>query len=183
MDCYIGEIKMFAGNFAPSGWLLCNGSTLPIQGNEALYSLLGTTYGGDGRTNFALPDLRERVVVGKGLLGTTNYITGSKGGANTVALTIANFPAHNHPVNAYADTATTPSPTGASILAKSVPQGAGYTDAKLYASLPSGTTIPDSPLDPVAVTSNGGNQAHDNLMPFITINYIIARNGLYPTQQ
>jgi Microcystin-dependent protein len=183
MDCYIGEIKMFAGNFAPSGWLLCNGSTLPIQGNETLYSLLGTTYGGDGITNFALPDLREQVVVGKGQLGTTNYTTGSKGGANTVVLTIANIPPHNHPINAYADTATTASPTGTSVLANSVPQGAGYTDAKLYVSLPAGTTNPDSPLDPVAVASYGGSVAHDNLMPYLTINYIIARAGLYPQQQ
>lgn len=173
---------MFAGNFAPSGWLLCNGSTLPILGNEPLFSLLGTTYGGDGRTNFALPDLRERVAVGKGQLGTITYVTGLKGGANSVTLNLANIPPHNHAINAYADTATTSSPTGINVLALSVPQGAGYTDAKLYASLPSGTLTPDSPLDPVAVASSGGNVAHDNLMPYIAINYIIARTGLFPQQ-
>lgn len=183
MDCYIGEIKMFAGNFAPSGWLICDGSTLPIQGNEVLFALLGTTYGGDGRTNFALPDLREKVAVGNGQLGSTNYVTGATGGANTVALTIANIPSHNHPLNAYADTATTASPIGTNILAVSVPQGSTYTSAKLYASLPTGATDPDSPLDPVAVSSSGGDTPHDNLMPYLTINYIIAKTGLFPQQQ
>lgn len=182
MDCYIGEIKMFAGNYAPSGWLICDGSTLPIQGNEALYTLLGTTYGGDGRTTFALPDLREKVVVGNGQLGTTNYVTGSTGGANTVTLTIANMPPHNHTLNAYADTATTASPTGTNILAVSVPQGATYTSAKLYATLPAGTTEPDSPLDTVAVSSSGGSTPHDNLMPYLTINYIISKTGIFPQQ-
>jgi microcystin-dependent protein len=154
MDCYIGEIRMFAGYYPPSGWLICDGSTLPIQGNEALYSLLGITYGGNGATTFALPDLREKVVVGNGQLGTTNYVTGLTGGADTVALTIANIPPHNHPLNAYTDTATSASPTGANILAVSVPQGTTYTSAKLYATLPSGTTDPDSPLDTVAVSSS-----------------------------
>ncbi len=173
---------MFAGNYAPSGWLLCNGATLPIQGNEPLFSLLGTTYGGDGRTNFALPDLREQVAVGKGQLGTTTYVTGLKGGFNSVRLNLSNTPSHNHAINAYADTATTASPTGTNVLASSVPQGAGYTNARLYASLPTGTTDPDSPLDPVAVASSGGSLAHDNLMPYITINYIIARTGTFPQQ-
>lgn len=182
MDCYIGEIKMFAGNYAPSGWLLCDGSTLPIQGNEALFALLGTIYGGDGKTNFQLPDLRERVVVGKGQLGTTSYVTGLSGGANTVALTTANIPPHNHPINAYADVATSGSPTGVNVLAKTTPQTV-YTDAKLYVSLPTGTTTPDSPLDDVAVSNSGGGLAHDNLMPYITINYIISKTGLFPQQQ
>lgn len=174
---------MFAGYYAPSGWLICDGSTLPIQGNEALYALLGTTYGGNGATTFALPDLREKVVVGNGQLGTTNYVTGSTGGANTVTLTIANMPPHNHTLNAYADTATSASPTGTNILAVSVPQGTTYTSAKLYAALPTGTTDPDSPLDFVAVSSSGGSAPHDNLMPYLTINYIIAKTGTFPQQQ
>src|SRR3974390_551311 len=105
MEPFLGSLLLVPFSFAPAGWALCNGQLLPISQYTALYSLLGTTYGGDGITNFALPDLREQVVVGKGQLGTTNYTTGSKGGANTVVLTIANIPPHNHPINAYADTA------------------------------------------------------------------------------
>lgn len=174
---------MFAGNYAPAGWLLCDGSSLPIQGNEALYSLIGTTYGGNGQTNFMLPDLREKVVVSKGQLGSTTYDTGLKGGAKTVVLNVGNMPPHNHPIKAYADTATTSSPVGACLLAASVPQGAGYTSAKLYSALPSGTSTPDSPLDPVTVSETGGNLEHGNMMPFLTISYIIAKDGLYPEQK
>lgn len=182
MDNYVGEIKMFAGNYAPEGWLICDGSTLPIQGNEPLFSLIGTIYGGDGQKNFKIPDLRENVVVSKGQQGNTTYATGFKGGANTVTLKYDNMPPHNHPINAYLDTATSSSPGGNNVLAVTVPQGAGYSDAKLYSTLPSGTSAPDSPLDPVAVTVAGGSTEHNNLMPYVTISYIIAKAGEYPSQ-
>ncbi len=173
---------MFAGNYAPEGWLICDGSTLPITGNEPLYALLGTIYGGDGKTNFNLPDLRERVAVSKGQLSGIDYSTGLMGGASTVRLKYENMSPHNHPINAYADTATSSSPIESSILAASVPQGTGYLNAKLYATLPSGTSSPDSPLDPVAVSTAGSNLPHENMMPYVTISYIIARMGLFPEQ-
>lgn len=173
---------MFAGNYAPEGWLICNGSTLPIQGNEPLYALLGTIYGGDGKTNFGLPDLRDKVVVSKGRLDGIEYTTSLKGGASTVLLKCENMSPHNHPINAYTDTATTSSAGGSSVLAVSVPQGTGYLNAKLYATLPSGTSSPDSPLDPVAVSTAGSNLPHENMMPYVTISYIIAKTGLFPSQ-
>jgi microcystin-dependent protein len=182
MTSYLGEIKMFAGNYAPAGWLLCDGSTLQITSYEALYSLIGITYGGDGAKTFQLPDLREQVVVGSGQLGMVSYTIGSKGGAKNVTLIPDNMPPHIHALQAYNDNATTGDPTGNNVLAKSVPQGTGYTDAKIYASLPAGTADPDSPLDPIAVSRIGGNGPHSNLMPYLTISYIISIEGLYPTQ-
>jgi microcystin-dependent protein len=182
MVTYLGEIKMFAGAYAPSGWSFCDGSSLPIIGNEALFSLLGITYGGDGAKTFCLPDLRSRVAVGGGTLNKTTYTTGMFGGSANVALTSSNMPAHTHNLLAYNDNGTTSIPSATSMLAISVPQGAGYTNIKLYSSLPSGGT-PDSPLDPIAVESTGGGGAHSNIMPSLTINFIISTSGLYPTSK
>ncbi|MBP1638428.1 MAG: Tail Collar domain protein [Bacteroidetes bacterium] len=179
---YLGEIKMFAGTYAPVGWRFCDGSALPISGNEVLFGLLGTQYGGDGKTTFCIPDLRSRVAIGKGQLNQIKYTTGMFGGNATVALLSANMPIHNHNLLAYNDNATTGDPSGTHMLAKSVPQGTGYSDVKLYSSVPSGGT-PDSPLDPIAITPVGSGLAHNNLMPCLTINFIISINGLYPVSK
>jgi len=184
MDYYLGEIRIFAGNFAPRGWHFCDGSRINISDNQALFALLGTTYGGDGINNFQLPNLQARVGIGAGKISTTGttYTLAQAGGSQEVVLTNATMPVHNHALNALTVNASTADPTGAKVLAASVPDGAGYTNVKLYASLPSGSTTPDSQLDPRAVWNVGSGLAHENMMPFTTINYIISMNGIFPSQ-
>lgn len=183
MDYYIGEIRLFAGNYAPEGWHLCDGSSLPISGNEALYSLLGNLYGGD-QASFNLPDLRGRVPVGIGkLTGGNDYTLGAKGGAQQVTLIPAEMPAHNHPLQAYTTDATTGDPTGSKVFAKSKPQDSTYTDVKYYDTLPASQTVPDAIMNISSVQPAGSGLAHNNMMPYGVINYIIALNGLYPTQR
>ncbi|GFN33781.1 phage tail protein [Paenibacillus xylaniclasticus] len=170
MEPYIGEIRMFAGNFAPSGWHICDGSILPISENEALFSLIGTTYGGDGQTTFALPDLRGRVPVGQGMnsaTGTT-YTLGQKAGTETVTLTSNELPAHIHGVVA------------SSAVTTSHPQGAvwGTGDTVQYVA----PSTSGAPMLASAVSVAGGGQPHDNMMPYLPIGYIIALEGIYPTQ-
>ena len=177
-DQYVGEIRMFAGNYAPEGWAFCDGSTLPINGNEALYSLIGVTYGGDGQTNFKLPDLRGRLPVHKGQnaqTGTT-YAMGQQGGVEKVTLTSGQLPAHTHPVNAQA---------GAVPGSLKNPNNAFWATSSTgqYAASTSTTTVtPDTKLGNQAISAVGGGQAHDNMMPFLTVSFIIALNGLYPSQ-
>ena len=162
-DQYVGEIRMFAGNYPPRNWAFCDGSTLPINGNEALYSVIGTTYGGDGQTNFKLPDLRGRIPVHKG----QNSATGTQY-VEKVTLTTAELPAHTHPVNAQSAMGTLNNPTNAF--------WAGYSK-NLYS-----TSTPDLQMNAQAVTVVGGGQAHDNMMPYLTVSFIIALNGIYPSQ-
>jgi microcystin-dependent protein len=163
---YIGEIRIFAGNFAPQGWAFCDGSLYPIAENDALFSLIGTTYGGDGQTTFALPDLRGRLPLHEGTLGST-YVMGQTGGAETVTLSVDQIPAHRHPVVGAGSGATLPS---GGLL--STPSG----DA-LYTSSP-----PDGVLAAGATASAGGGQPHSNLMPYLCVNYIIALFGIFPSQ-
>jgi microcystin-dependent protein len=168
-DQYVGEIRMFAGNYAPEGWAFCDGSTLPINGYEALYSLIGTTYGGDGQTNFKLPDLRGRIPVHQGQSQSgIVYAMGQQSGTETVTLTSAQIPAHTHPVNAQSATGTTNSPNNAFWAGNTIKQ---------YAQ-----SAPDGMMSASAITTAGGSQSHDNMMPYLAVSFIIAVNGLYPSQ-
>ncbi|MDN5000403.1 phage tail protein [Bradyrhizobium sp. GCM10027634] len=168
---FIGEIRMFGGNFAPLGWNLCDGSLLPISDNEALFNLIGTTYGGDGQNTFALPDLRGRVPIhqGQGPLITQNYVIGEQSGVESVTLTTQTIPIHNHNFAASTAAATNPSPNG-NIMATS-PTIESYVIDVAGPSLTAG-----------AIQVAGGNQPHENMMPFLCINFIISLNGIFPSQ-
>jgi len=166
---YVGEIRLFGGNFAPLGWSFCNGSLLPISEYVALYQLIGTTYGGDGAANFALPDLRSRVPVGS----AAGYTLAQSGGAETVTLLAANMPAHNHALQ----TASAGAANGPSAQWPGVTSGSGLT-ATLYGS---GTAQPVS-FAPAAIAANPGGQPHANIQPYQAISYIISLFGIYPSQ-
>ncbi|MEP0264115.1 tail fiber protein [Dokdonia sp.] len=170
MDPFLAEITMFGGNFAPRGWAFCNGQLLPINQNSALFSLLGTTYGGDGRTTFALPDLRGRVAIHPGHgPGLSNYSLGERGGKEAEILTVANLPSHNHGVSiSVADDANTDDPEGAFL-------GAGTT---IYNTAKTGNNT----LAGAASLNTGSNQAFSILQPFNTVNYIIALQGVFPSR-
>jgi microcystin-dependent protein len=167
---YIGEIRMFAGNFAPVGWEFCNGQLLPISENEALFQLIGTMYGGDGESNFALPNLQSRVPLhfGNGPDGV-NYPQTQMAGTEEVTLTIQQIPVHNHALMVSTDSATELSPEG------SLPGNSISVD--LYRQ-----GVAESALSPTAVTPAGGSQPHENCQPFLCINYIMSMFGIFPTQ-
>jgi len=161
---------MFAGNFAPRGWLFCDGSLLSIADNDVLFNLLGTTYGGDGMQTFALPDLRGRVPVHQGASPQgSQYVPGQLGGSETVTLTVAQLPNHSHALLGSAQAATTTAP-GGQVLA-SVGGGQVYLN-----------DTPTTALGASSVGAAGGSQPHDNRMPFLGINYIISLFGIYPSQ-
>ncbi|HTG70013.1 MAG TPA: tail fiber protein [Candidatus Udaeobacter sp.] len=171
MDPYLGEIRMFAGNFAPQGWALCNGALLSISENDALFALLGTTYGGDGQTTFALPNLVSRVPIGQGTspqTGTT-YAAGQQGGTESVAISVNELPAHTHPVYASNAGGTQSSPNAA--------VWAAQTSRNIYS-----TALPEGQMNLQSITPTGGSQPHDNMMPFLPINFIIALTGIFPSQ-
>ena len=171
MDPFVGEIRLFAGNYAPENWALCDGSTLQIATYNALYALLGTTYGGDGVNNFKLPDLRGRLPLHQGAgPGLANYPIGSSGGSETVTLDANQLPAHSHGLVAVPAAGGIGTPQN-NLLAKAT--------TTVYAAPQPGKT---ATLAPTTIASAGGNQPHDNLMPFCCINYIIALQGIYPTQ-
>jgi microcystin-dependent protein len=172
-EAFLGEIRIFAGNFAPNGWALCEGQLLPIAQNTALFSLLGTMYGGDGKTNFALPDLRGRVVMAFGQgPGLSPYQQGQVGGAESEKLTAAQMPAHSHSVGA-TETATTNDPKGA-VPAKYVSPAAG---AHVYGAHSDGTAMNAS-----MIGASGGGQPVSVMQPYLVINYIIAMQGIYPSR-
>lgn len=169
-DYYLGEVRMFAGDYAPADWAFCNGQLLPINGNETLYSLLGTTYGGDGQTTFGLPDMRGRVPVSMGTPATgTNYILGQAAGTETVALVSAQMPAHTHTPNAQLAPGSVDEPTNAFWSTRSV---TAYQQSVSAADLTS--------MSSAAIGSVGGSQAHENMMPFMPLSFIIALNGTFP---
>ncbi|SFD15477.1 Microcystin-dependent protein [Chitinophaga sp. CF118] len=189
MDNFLGEIRIFAGNYAPAGWALCNGALQSINSETALFSLLGTTYGGDGITTFALPDFRVRIGVGMGqLAGGGNYIPGEIGGAPQVTLLPGNTASHTHSLMASNTPATTGDPTN-NFLAQTNGNDSTvqppYPDVKLYTTLPlpSGPSTPNVTLDVNSLSMTGGTQPHDNMMPYVCINYIIALNGIFPSFQ
>lgn len=174
MDPYLGEVRMFAGRYAPQYWHLCDGTLLSVNEYQALFSLLGTTWGGDGVTNFALPDLRGRLPVGQGQ-GTnlTNRVMAQKGGASQVTLAEANLPAHTHTFSVSNQPATTPTVGTGVGLAQPVGSVVRYAP-------PSQSPTPVA-MDPDSVTTaDGGNQVHQNVMPFLAINYMMCVQGLYP---
>lgn len=166
---FLGQIMMFAGNFAPRGWALCNGQILPIAQNTALFSILGTTYGGNGQTTFALPDLRGRVPMHPGQgPGLSNHDLGEASGSETVSLTVNNMPAHNHPANATNAAGSATRPGG------NVPAATG---AGSYAPGP-GT----APMSPAFIGAIGGSQPFNNLQPYLCVNFIIALEGIFPSR-
>lgn len=183
-DCFLGEIRLFAGNYNPEDWVLCNGQSLSVQQNQALFSLIGVTYGGDGVNTFNVPDLRGRVPVGQGQNTTTNppltaRTIGQTGGEENHTLTTGEMPAHTHPVYAvqHDSTSTTPGPT--MFYGQTVTNAAGNNG--LYTNtLPPTTTVVG--MDPKAVTFTGGGQSHNNMMITTAISFIMAILGNYPTR-
>ncbi len=169
-DPYIGEIRMFGGNFAPRGWAFCDGSVLPINQYSALFALIGTTYGGDGQITFALPDLRGRVPLHSGSSSVGSVTLGERGGTEAVTLTAAQA-AHTHVLNATANQATSTDPAGR-VLA-TTPRGG----KRLYAAPPANTTLHGS-----SVGSAGGSQPHSNMQPYLAVNFVIALEGIFPSQ-
>jgi microcystin-dependent protein len=168
---YIGEIRMFGGNFPPLGWAFCDGQLLPIAANDALYNLIGTTYGGDGITTFALPDLRGRLPLHKGTgPGLSGRVLGEVGGTETETLNTNQLPAHTHPFIGTSSSASVTSPSNAVIAAPST--------MDLYRP----SAVPNQPMAPNAISSVGGSQPHDNIQPFLCISFIIALEGIFPTQ-
>jgi microcystin-dependent protein len=178
---FVGEIRMFAGDYAPENWALCNGATLQVSQYQALFSLIGTTYGGDGVSTFALPDLRGRIPIGQGQgPGLTARIIGQKIGTETVVLTPGQIPAHNHLLNAWTGPAAMTT-AGAGLLAdtSSVTVSGVPLTAYQTASTPSISLVT---LDTSAIGSTGSSGDHPNMMPYRVINFIIALVGLYPTR-
>ena len=165
---YVGEIRMFAGNFAPAGWQLCNGQLLPISENETLFQLIGTTYGGDGQNTFALPDLRSRVPLHMGTSLGTTFVLGEEAGVESVTLTQQQIPSHSHGFMASADPANSPNP-------------AQHVLAEPASTTPYYAGPPAVPLAPQSILNTGGSQPHDNLQPFLCINYIISLFGIFPS--
>ncbi|WP_207459230.1 tail fiber protein [Azospirillum sp. SYSU D00513] len=181
MDPYLGEIRMFAGNYAPADWHICDGSLLNIQQYQALYSLLGIAWGGDGVSTFALPDLRGRIPVGQGNgPNLTPRTLGQKDGTSTVQIQTVNMPAHTHTVNASNTQATLTNVAAGVGLAQPV-QATAAGNVVRYAP-PTANPLTMQVMDTDMVTmAPGGSQPHDNLMPYLCINYIIcASAGLYP---
>lgn len=165
---FVGEVRAFAGTFAPNGWAFCNGQLLPISQNTALFSLLGTTYGGDGMSTFALPDLRGRVPIHPGQgPGLTNRVLGEVGGSETHALTTAEIPPHTHTVAASSANGAADNP-------------AGRLMARSPAAIPRYAASPNVSLSSMAVSLTGDDQPHNNLQPYLTVTYIIALQGIFP---
>jgi microcystin-dependent protein len=163
---FLSEIRIMSFNFAPKGWALCNGQLLPINQNQALFSLLGTTFGGDGRVNFALPDVRGRAPIHVG----SGHTLGERGGEQAHTLSIAEAPTHTHTVSATTIPATTNSPGPTVLTAQS-------TSANLYASAAQNLVA----MSPQMVANVGGSQAHLNMEPFLTLNFCIALQGIFPS--
>lgn len=161
---YVGEIRMFAGNFAPAGWMFCEGQLLPISENETLFQLIGTTYGGDGQSTFALPDLRGRIPVHQG----NGFILAETGGAEEITLTLNQIPAHSHPINASRYLGGTADPENA------VPARSAAVD--LYYNGTAGAN-----LNSTSMLSVGGSQPHTNFMPYLCIDFIISLFGIFPS--
>jgi microcystin-dependent protein len=164
----VGEVRMFAGNFAPAGWHFCDGALLPISENEVLFQLIGTQYGGDGQATFALPNLQSRVPVHQGTGTAQTYIMAQTGGVESVTLTTQQMPSHTHPFLVSTDTGAQISPAN-----NVIGSGASVT---LFRPI-----VANQPMDVQSISpSNGGNQPHDNMQPYLVINYIISLYGIYP---
>jgi microcystin-dependent protein len=167
---YVGEIRIFGGNFAPVGWAFCDGQLVPISENDTLFNLIGTTYGGDGQSTFALPDLRGRLPLhqGTGSAGNT-FNLGQPGGVEQVALATNQIPAHTHPMLALDQPGDQTTP-------------GGNLPAQSFNVVPYINDVPGGAFNPAAVSSVGGNQPHTNLQPYLCVNFIISLFGVYPSQ-
>jgi microcystin-dependent protein len=175
MEPFVGQITLFPFFFAPKGWALCEGQLLPISQNAALFSLLGTYYGGNGVSNFALPDLRGRVPVGQGQgPGLSFYDLGSPQGVETVTLLASQSPPHSHPFPAVAAQATTNAPSGA-LPAEAHASGRGAFPVNIYGALQTAVPLASGQVAPA-----GGGQPHNNVQPYLTLNWCIALQGIYP---
>ena len=163
---YIGEIRMFAGNFAPAGWMFCEGQLLPISENDTLFQLIGTTYGGDGQSTFALPDMRGRIPIHQG----AGYILAETGGAESITLTVNQTPVHAHGVRA----TTNPGSPGYNATTGAVAATAG---ANVYAL---GTGV-GTAMRANSIAATGGSQPHTNMAPYLCVNYIISLFGIFPS--
>ena len=171
---YIGEIRMFAGNFAPAGWMFCSGQLLPISENDALFNLIGTTYGGDGQTTFALPNLQSRVPIHMGQgSGLSNYQLGEIGGVETVTLTTQQMPSHTHAAGC-GDVA------GGGQNANPANAIWHISDVLQYAN-PATSGPPTGVMKNTAISLVGGSQPHDNMLPYLALNYIISLFGVFPS--
>ena len=165
---FVGEIRMVGFNFAPAGWAFCDGSVLPIAENEVLFNLIGTTYGGDGQSTFALPDLRSRVPIHMGTgNGLSTRTLGENGGTESVTLSLQQLPAHNHIAKAQTQTGNQQAPANNDWAASTLNQ---YSSA-----------APNALMNAGAITPTGGSQAHGNMLPFLTINFVIALFGVFPS--
>lgn len=162
---FVGEIRMFGGNFAPAGWAFCNGQEIPISENEVLFQLIGTTYGGDGQNTFALPNLQSRVPLHVG----PGFVLGQPGGEEQVTVTVNQIPAHGHALNADENSGTQLSPTN-NIVAQT-------QNPMMYRAI-----APNLPMNANSVLPAGANQPHDNMPPFLVVSFIIALYGVFPTQ-
>lgn len=165
---YVGEIRLFAGNFAPAGWMFCDGALVPISENETLFQLIGTTYGGDGQTTYNLPDLRGRVPIHQGSgAGLSGHVIGEMGGSEAVTLTSTQIPQHTHALRASSALSNGSAGGGGALAATAV---------NIY-----GSGDPTTPMAAQAVASVGGSQPHQNMAPFVGINYIISLFGIFPS--
>ncbi|HYJ84724.1 MAG TPA: tail fiber protein [Pyrinomonadaceae bacterium] len=161
---YVGEIRMFAGNFAPAGWMFCEGQLLPISENETLFQLIGTTYGGDGESTFALPDLRGRIPIHQG----NGFILAETGGAEEITLTVSQIPAHSHPMLATSSAGIEPNPAGK--VTGEVTTGDIYLDDN-----------PNTNMAAQAISPVGGSQPHTNFQPYLCVDFIISLFGIFPS--
>ena len=166
---FVGEIRLFAGNFPPNGWQFCDGQLMAISESEVLFDLIGTTYGGDGQTTFALPDMRGRLPVHQGSSGASNYQMGQSGGVENVTLTPAQMPQHTHAMSA-STSAASASHGPSEVLGSSATMN-------LY-----GSGTPNMAMDPNAITQVGGGLPHNNVPPFVALSYIISMFGIFPSQ-
>lgn len=168
---FVGEIRMFGGTFAPAGWAMCQGQLMPISQNDVLFTLIGTTYGGDGQETFAMPDLQGRFPLhqGQGPGISQNYQEGEKGGVESVTLTTNQIPIHNHAFLCSADLASATDPTG-NVVAQPVSLNLFFGD------------VAASAFNSQAVTPVGGSQPHENLSPFLVLTFIISLFGIFPSQ-
>lgn len=165
---YVGEIRMFGGNFAPAGWAFCDGALQPISNFETLFNLIGTTFGGDGQSTFALPDLRGRVPLHQGNFQGNNFVLGQVAGEESHTLNPNETPRHSHPAQVTSGPGTTQSPAGEVWAQWSSPQ---FSDQ-----------APNAPMNAGAVSNAGGSLPHENMVPFLTVNFIISLFGIFPSQ-
>lgn len=167
-DPYIGEIRMFAGNYAPNGWLFCEGQLLPISENDALFNLIGTTYGGDGQETFALPDLRGRIPIYQGISSGQSFTLGEMGGTEWVTLTSTEIPSHTHTIACDPNNGSSVNPQSNAVAGSALnPYNVAGTDIQMGNQM---------------IGSGGGSQPHENMMPYLCVNFIISLFGIFPSQ-